>query len=285
MSFVTIRFLKYILLLLIICLFNNCNKTEKKELLFTKIKTPKEQNTFKIITDYQHPNGFKLIAYLNNKEYCIIDTSEPLFVNIVKEMDFDNDGKKDVLLNINDSWGGNCCGSEYIFVSNTGNGKFKISSKTINSTQEPRFEKWNDFQSVLITHTNEGVNNQDYKESTYRYIIKQGELMCVEEFKSLEIPSIEETRVSSFNFNKPSENKNILFDLDNDKIVDTIHTSLFTRRGRLNWQIKFGNKSKYISEFPVKRIGILNTKTNNVNDLVLDLNQILMWDKDKKQYF
>ena len=101
----------------------------------------------------------------------------------------------------------------------------------------------------------------------------------------MEIPSIEETRVSSFNFINPSENKNILFDLDNDKIVDTIHTSLFTRWGRLNWQIKFGNKSKYISEFPVKRIGILNSKTNNVNDLVLDLNQILMWDKVKKQYF
>lgn len=52
---------------------------------------------------------------------------------------------------------------------------------------------------------------------------------------------------------------------------------MWQRWGRINWVVRFLSKREVSSDVACKRIGVLNTKTNGVNDLVCDQDKVLHW--------
>ena len=99
--------------------------------------------------------------------------------------------------------------------------------------------------------------------------------------------------ISELTSQKASESEEghafILVNLDNDKLKDTIYGDYWHRWGSMNWGIGFGDgKAFNESHEGRKRIGVLSSKTNGVNDIVLDFDDIMIWDgkkyinKDKK---
>jgi hypothetical protein len=271
-------------LLIFMAMTNFCCQTEqkpKKQELVSKDSTTAKADSFFTYSDTSHFTSYGLKAALNGKTHKIIDTSEHLFIQIVKEMDFDSDGFQDVLVSYSESGGGNCCGAEYFFVSHLGNGKFVRSEKTANSFNEPKYEKWEGKESIVIQTTNSGVNNDDYQEVNNRYILKQGKLIKVEEMRPVEIKAEKEIRARVFSFDKTDEIHTLEYDLDNDTKMDTIICSFYHRWGQINWKVQFGNGKKLETDFSAKRVGILSSETKNVHDIVLDLNTILTWDGER----
>ena len=73
--------------------------------------------------------------------------------------------------------------------------------------------------------------------------------------------------------------KKLKFDLNNDGKADVINCRYWERWGSIwpGWTVNFSNGIIFKSESAPKRIGIMSTKTNNVNDIVVDCNVILKW--------
>jgi len=89
--------------------------------------------------------------------------------------------------------------------------------------------------------------------------------------------SITEIRSEMFDPNQVDETHSIEYDLDGDGKKDQIKTTYWARWGRLFWTVEFADGKKFSSDTACKRIGILETKTNGVSDLVCDQDTVFRW--------
>jgi hypothetical protein len=89
-----------------------------------------------------------------------------------------------------------------------------------------------------------------------------------------------EMRSEIFEGNAEEETHTLKYDLDGDGKQDTIIGRLWERWGRILWTVEFANGKRFSSNDACKRIGVLGTKTNGVNDLVCDQDTVLHWDGD-----
>ena len=120
-----------------------------------------------------------------------------------------------------------------------------------------------------------------HKYHTKRYIFKDDKVVLVEEVKPGRISAIKE--VVSADFEKGKKNEIYLFyDLDNDKVQDKIYATYWQRWDTFHYNITLScTKLSYESEGAVYRLGVLETQTNGVHDLILNDNNILKWDGQK----
>ena len=251
-------------------------KNPEKPVTKSPQTNPVARDSFYIVDDTVTYMNYGLNAVCNSKIIHIVDTSEHLYIRIDTILDYDKDNDMDALILYSESGGGNCCPSVYFLVTNEGNGKFIRSEMTEPSWESLVFETWKDQPGFVITSNNEGMNNDDYEETVYRYVINKGQIKIAETTKTKEIPAIEEIRASEFSFEE-GEIKDLVFDLDNDLINDTIRCSFWDRWGRMQPTFIFSTGLSDSSQISAKRIGILSSQTNGVHDLVIDLNQVLKW--------
>jgi hypothetical protein len=93
----------------------------------------------------------------------------------------------------------------------------------------------------------------------------------------MSIESILDLRSEDFDAEKPEETRKIAYDLDGDGVKDEIVGRLWQRWARINGVVRFSSKREVSSNIACKRIGVLNTKTHGVNDLVCDQDKVLRW--------
>ncbi len=223
-----------------------------------------------------------LYATVNGKVVVIVDSSEHKYVQVDTVLDYDNDGDLDALALYSESGGGNCCANNYFVITNMGNGKFIRSVMTEGSFSSPTFNYWKGQNTLVVKSSNEGINTDDYQETIYRYAITNGNIKQIEAIKTAEIPAVAEIRSSEFSFEEPQEIRTLVYDLDGDNVNDTIQCSFWDRWGMMIPSFYF-SKGTVCEEtgLSAKRIGVLESKTHGVNDLVFDLNTIMKWDGKK----
>lgn len=235
----------------------------------------KKQKISYKITDSENN---ELIAIVDGLEYKIGLPANIMCINIIEQLDFDGDALTDALIEHN-ACGGNGAANSYFFVSYGGDGVFHVTKEFGYSWEEPLIEKWNNKISVIVEKTNFGYNNDDAIVETERYILKNGEALLTESITKTELEALKEIRAKEFSFENPDEIKFLYFDLDGDNAEDKITCTFWERWGTiLISKIEFssGITSENIS-VGCKRVGILDTKTNNVNDLVCGIDNILRW--------
>jgi hypothetical protein len=219
----------------------------------------------------------RLKAEIDGRTYVIIDEKDDLCLDVVDQRDYDGNGSDDALIIHITACGGNGSGNEFIFVSYLGGGHFQKSESFGYSWGDPKIEKWKGRWSVLVTSHNEGFNTDAPEERIERFVLDSGRAVKVEESERRAIISVVELRSGQFDFNKHDEVKNLSFDLDGDRIDDKIEARLWHRWGRIIWTVKFSSGALYSSDVGCKRIGILLTKSNSINDLVCDQDTVLRW--------
>jgi hypothetical protein len=204
-------------------------------------------------------------------------------------LDFDEDGLTDALIESVDGCGSAYIPSSYFICSPDRNMKF---STTENFGGEGygdiKIEKWKGKPSIVLVSSVAGVGFTGLEEIIERYVVQNGKIKRVEKKYKKPIPSISE--LTSL---KVSESEDghafILVNLDNDKLKDTIFGEYWDRWGAMMWGIGFGDGKTFDGNGEGrKRVGVLSSKTNGVNDIVLDFDDIMIWDgkkyknKDKK---
>lgn len=234
--------------------------------------------SYKVITNADGFNAV-LLGSIGKQQYEI-DLSNRIVhcLKIIEQFDFDEDGFTDALIQHN-CCGGNGALDTYFFVSYKGNNNFQISEEFGYTWNEPIIEKWNNKTSVVVQETNIGFNNDDEIDITERYVLENGKALIVESIKKEELIALKEIRTNEFSVDDQDEIKHLYFDLDSDNINDTITCTFWGRWGSILVQeIKFssGIKVEGIST-GCRRIGVLETTTNNVHDLVCGLDYILRW--------
>jgi len=222
-----------------------------------------------------------LLAAINGKSRVLINKSKGKCLKIVEQRDFDGDGSLDVLVEDITACGGNCCSDKFFFVSARPDGTFAMSREFADSWTDPIIEEWNGHWSVVIVSNNEGVNRERPVEIRRRFVLQGGKAVKVGEHRSKELEAVAEVRSEIFKGDDPEEMHSLQYDLDGDGKADTISGKLWERWGRILWTVEFANGKTFSSNDGCKRIGVLASKTNGVNDLVCDLDMVLRWNGDE----
>ena len=213
----------------------------------------------------------------DGKTCTLIDQSKHSCLQIADQRDWDGKGLVDAFVRHVNACGGNGAKDSFVFVSAFGNGHFKLSDEFGYTWDDPLIEKWKNRWSAVIVSNNEGYNTQRPDEIKERFVLDAGKAVKVEESRRKDLPSVLEMRSEIFNIDKPDEQHSIEYDLDGDGKKDLITASLWVRWGRMVWIVRFANGKKFEAETACKRIGVLSTKTNAVNDLVCDQDTLLHW--------
>ena len=100
-----------------------------------------------------------------------------------------------------------------------------------------------------------------------------------------ELPALVGIRSTNFDENNIDSKVEIAFDLNSDGIADTISCGYWPRWGDLiDCTVNISIWGEIPVEFKPKRLGVLNSKKNGVNMLVLDHDTIIIFDPSKKEF-
>ena len=230
-----------------------------------------------------------LYAKIGDKKYTIIkggDEGEGKCIQIFNTKDYDSDGYEDALITNVLGCGGNCCLESYSFCSYSKNGKFILSEEFGYTSEDPIIEKWKGKKSVKVKSVTVGMTT-DMSEKTERFILENGKAVLVESKNKMPLKAIIEMKSADLENTDPDIGKKLFFDLDEDGAKDFILGKYWDRWGSMFWSVKFANGKAYETSEGIKRIGVLSSKTNGVHDLVLDFDDIIIWDgakyKDKNK--
>lgn len=221
-----------------------------------------------------------LIATFNRKVSILINKAKGKCLQIAEQRDFEGNGLKDALIEDITACGGNCCPNRFFFVSARPDGTFVVTDEFADSWKDPVIEKWKGKWSVVVVSNNEGVNRERPVEITRRFVLEDGKAVKMEEHQRKNMKAIVEMRSEIFKGDDPGETHTFQYDLDGDGKKDTFTGRLWERWGRILWTVEFANGKSFSSNDACKRIGVLATKTNGVNDLVCDQDTVLHWDGD-----
>ncbi|WP_075340589.1 SH3 domain-containing protein [Tenacibaculum agarivorans] len=273
-----------------------CCKTDKEEILKQQDVTISYQ-----LKEGKDHCGRQLLANVNGKEQILINYNEKLNLYIQLQDDFNNDGALDVLL---ENRKGCYDKGEYSYVSHEGSSYFIMTydGKKFRRTKEVG-KAWNGIEMemkeeklhfTIETHAASVYSNTttlscddkeevfvldgyNFKRVSVNQVGKRKAITGVDCINLIENQSIVESR------------KYIDFDLDNDGHIDQL-TLTYNKitKGFDKLDVLFHeynpNRNIAIPKRSIKRLGVLASKTNEVNDLVIDCNEILAWDGEKYKY-
>lgn len=235
------------------------------------------ENMIKYYWEEDEWQDIKLDAGLNNKYFKILTYDDSRLTPFF-EFDFNNNGYNDLLTKKTCI---SCSGGDYwpfYFISYSKIIDDFIVSKGFGHSNDAKIEKWNGKMSVVMKNT----TPQQMHETIDRYILENGEPKMVESIEIEKIKAIKEILVPSGTNQFEKENYSISYDLDNDGVMDEINCGLWPR-----WEIfthckiSLSSGGNFEIENVGKRIGVLSTKTNGINDIVFHLNNIYIWNGKK----
>lgn len=219
----------------------------------------------------------KLYAKVDGYDYQI-DIPEDICFDIEAQIDFDKDGMKDALITNIQACGGNAIGNSFFFVSYTGGGFFNISNSFGNSVwDDPVIEDWKEQKSVVIFDNNDGFNTEKNYSSKERYVLKQGKAVRVEFAKKNSIVASQEVKASDFHNGKEEETIRMNYDLDGNGEMDYFECRYWDRWDALLFDIVLNGNRLGCDNNGVSRVGVLSTKTNGMQDLICNENDIIKW--------
>lgn len=255
---------------------DNYETDENEDIKLNEIQ--EEPTTYKIKYfvkgDTPHNN---LYANINGQEYEIPIPGD-ICIDIITQGDFDNDGINDVLVKDIVACYGNACGDSFFFVCYKGEGDFKISEEFgSNIYEEPIVENWNDNKSVILIYFDRDkiLTRKD------RYICEKGAAVKVESIKMDKANAIKEIIASDFHDGNEEATLRLTIDLDENGIEDYIDCKYWQRCDAVVYSIILNGEDLGECNTGVYRIGVANSKTNGMHDLIWNGNTIIKWDGEK----
>lgn len=232
------------------------------------------------LTDKPGP-GDIIVGEVKGIKEVLINQSDSLCLTLIAVKDFDQDGWEDALVENITACGGNGAGSAYFFLSYLPDKGFVRTEEYGFSWGDDQvsFEEINGKPCVKFRFVNEGMTKADFEEIFLWLTLKAGKAVVLKKYQTPEIPAIKELRAKAF---LSTETKELKFDLNGDGLSDVIEGNIWIPWGRIKWEVTMtGNSVVYESRKACRRIGVLPSKTNGVNDLVCDCNDVLRWDGEK----
>ncbi|MEP2715349.1 hypothetical protein [Pseudophaeobacter sp.] len=225
-----------------------------------------------------------IIAYVNGTPYQALVPETGISSKIL-EADFDGDGQVDLL----HSWsgGGNCCAPSYAVLS-LQNGRF------VNATH-PEFSGWSEPEvqqapqghRFVIETTQAGHGHTDLNGRLSSFAFVRGALQLVES-RVLDqmLPAL--AQLSAEDYNRPGFDKqfpiSMNYDLDGSGTPDLLLCRWWERWGAINCEIQMATGRQIAINNSCVRLGILQSRTAGMPDLVCGREDILRFDPFTNSY-
>jgi len=229
--------------------------------------TPKIKIRYKINTDESDMK--QLTAIIDGKTYDIGDNFD--LSEITDIFDYNNDGIDEVIY-----WQqGGQMPAEYFYVEYKGDGYFRIKSFG-ESYHEAVIEQWEGQRSIVLKNP-----TMDSAEKT-RYVYRNHSMEIADVMKKSNLHSIGTLHMEQFPEDSDWDDEiSMRYDLDGDGLIDEICGCYNARWGTMCVLVRFGNGMRYKGSNYYNRIGILQSKTNGVHDLVVSESVVLRWNGSK----
>jgi hypothetical protein len=225
------------------------------------------------------PDGFakQVLAKLNGQTYVVIPFSDEKCLRVADQRDYDGDGWQDVLIEDITACGGNGSQNQFFFISFNGKGYFGQSEPFGNTTEAPSIQKYLNQWSVLAKSNHEGINTDPPLDKLERFVLTFGRAFMVESSEVKSIQAVKELLASEMP-DSIDESKELEFDLNADGELDKIVGTLWGRWGRIMWSVEMSSgEVAPQNDYSCKRLGVLESVTKGVHDLVCDQDTILRW--------
>ena len=219
----------------------------------------------------------ELKAVIGIDVFSLITMEDKLCARIVRVSDFNKNGFEDVLIEVINGCGGNCCANSYAIFSYDGQKFLKTEAVGYDWNGIEISESSLEFNFIVET-VNEGLGNTSMcsnKVETFR--LNGFNFEPIQTISEEKVKAITEIKAEDF-LNREEEELFLSYDLDGDGKQDKITCKYWSRWGKIGlWEIHFGSGIVYKGESSPKRIGVLSTKTRGISDLVLECEEIIKW--------
>lgn len=191
--------------------------------------------------------------------------------------DFNTDGYDDALMVNVQACGGNMIGNTFFFVFYDGV-TFQRSQDFGYSWIGATVESWQGMLTVYTEGNNAGGNTHDEERIQQRHILRDGQAVKVWEYISQELPTLVELRSSAFDDEtyQASDTIDFSYDLNQDGRQEIISCHLWMRWGALMCEVAFADGTT-ISLPSCKRIGVLESISNGMHELVCGDETLIVW--------
>ena len=233
---------------------------------------PVHNSTNSIVYPPMETEGDNLFAEVDGKNYLIYYPDFEYFAikRIQQVLDLDGDGRLEVIFGLH--LGGNGSGYTYAIASYRGDGSF-----TVHMHQD--FYSWTNVQvledrNLVINQKSIGVGNVSMEENQYVFRFEKGQLELVSQqsFNAL-LPAEIEILAADLR-DEPSQSIILETHLDQDQSKDSIICDYWPRWGSMFCEIHTSQHgSGKLSA--CKRIGVLESSTRGLKDLVCDRDKVL----------
>lgn len=200
------------------------------------------------------------------------------------EQDLNGDGTVDAIVSVHG--GGNCCPADYYFVADMGAGEFSVTQiPEVYAWQDPVAEEAEGRAAVRFVSVNEGMNTDDYLETTHVFRFEGAAPVIVSKSVKEEMPALAEIRSSAVG---EDDNRRISFayDLNGDGREDEVSCGLWERWGRLaDCHVSLQDDAEpVVIDAACKRLGVVSQASDGMQQLVCDADSLIAFDPVSGQY-
>ena len=227
------------------------------------------------------PRQYELRVKENGHEYIIESKDKESWyqeafhktVHIVA--DLDGDTIPEAIIKTNN--GGNCCAPSYFIIKRHEKGFYSILSHnelvnvdgvTVSNTDNKRV--------IKVMQSASGAGLTALSEEIVLMALIDGKLEVLSK-NTNDAYLIARMQLTSEEIRGIGQ-KTIRFDIDNDQNADELTCSYWDRWGDINCSIQSSSYGKLQLAHSCKRVGILSTKHNGLNELVCNLNEVMRYD-------
>ena len=223
-----------------------------------------------------------LFAVINGRTYLIEnEILNDYSLSLFSIIDLDGDGLNEAIIEMDS--GGNCCGSSYAIVSHRGNGFFSVQTHDELSGWPVLSIIFRNLRPLIrVLNSVEGMDTVSIEETEALISFDTGKLILLNKSYNSGLIYAEQelnaNEVAAVSDNPIMQIASIIADLDGDGSPDELNCSYWSRWGALQCKV---DSTKYGFSLPVEgscdRIGILENKTNGLNDLVCNRNSVFVF--------
>ena len=225
----------------------------------------------------------KLHAEVDGADYVIDHEAwtKYLRIEVVETFDMDRDGYQDALVSLHT--GGNCCPPDYAVVSHRGGSFFTVyADRMVASWSPPRIVAIADEIRLEFLTISAGAENTAMDESLEQYALRDGQLRRVRHLKNDAMLYATRQIVAADLVAQGADSGELVVDLDADGTDDAIICEYWARWGSLKCLVQSSQHPGNIRlPHDCKRVGILETRTNGLSDLVCGRNERLIFDNGR----
>lgn len=224
-----------------------------------------------------------LLAAIDSRQHRV-QTFDYMYGDVTIESDLNGDGTIDAIVSVHG--GGNCCPAEFYFVADMKDGKFSVTEiPEVYAWQDPVFETHNGAPLVKFVSVNEGMNTDDFRETTHLFRFEGATPVIASRSVTSEIVALVDMRTNAFTEDGPPR-LSLLKDVNGDGRDDEISCAFWERWGRfMDCEVSTGDDASPIEIIGnCKRLGVLASKTGSMSDLVCDADDVVKFDAASGKY-